>query len=162
MKKNPLHMRVTSGALLALGLAVTGGTIAGAATGTTTTSQASGSAPTGAHHDPLGGPSGGQRPAAVGTVASVGTDSFTLTTQDGSTVTVDTNSSTTYLTVGSSSSTSSVADGTKVAVFGTESGTTVSATKVIEGLPTGAPGQGGPSGGAPGMAGGASSASATA
>jgi hypothetical protein len=39
-------------------------------------------------------PGGGSPPSAVGTVKSVGNDTFTLTTQDGTTVTVDVSSST--------------------------------------------------------------------
>jgi len=74
---------------------------------------------------------GGTPPAAMGIVASMGTDSFTLTTRDGTTVTVDVSSSTSYLKFGSTSAAlGDVTVGAHVAVFGTDTANTVTATKV--------------------------------
>jgi hypothetical protein len=89
-----------------------------------------------------GGP-GGTPPVAMGTVASVGTDTFTLTTRNG-TVTVDVGSGTTYFDQGvSSPGFADVVVGAHVAVFGTESSDTVTATKVAVGGPNGPTGSGG-------------------
>jgi len=101
------------------------------------------------------GPSfGGTPPAAFGTVASVGTDTFTLTSRDGTTVTVKVSGSTTY--EDPSVTTATLADvkvGDHVAVFGTDTDNTVTATKVAVGGP-GGPGQGGgPGPGGPGQGG---------
>jgi preprotein translocase subunit YajC len=105
-----------------------------------------------------GGPGGhdGTPPAAVGTVKSVGAGTFALTTQHGTTVTVNVGSSTTYLDHDvTSPSIANVTVGAHVAVFGTDTSDTVTATKVAIGAPpTGGPrgprGPGGPGdGGAP-------------
>ena len=118
---------VTTAAAVALGLAVTGGAVAGAATGSSTTST------TPDHHGLPGGHGGfgGAPPAAFGTVKSVGTDTFTLTAHDGTTVTVDVSSSTKYMEFGKASATlSDVTVGTQVVVFGTDTSNTVTATSV--------------------------------
>ena len=143
-------VRVTYAAAVALGLAIGGGAVAGAATGSSTST----TAPTnhadgpGGGHGFGGGPGmGGTPPAAFGTVASLGTDTFTLTDRDGTKVTVDVTGSTTY--VDPSVTTATIADvkvGDHVAVFGTDTSNTVAATKVAIG------GTGGP-GGPGGMAG---------
>ncbi len=147
-------VRITSAAALALGLAVGGGAIANAATSTSTSTQPPASE-MGPHSDGPGGMGrfGGTPPAAMGTVASVGTDSFTLTARDGTTVTVDVGSSTTYLDHDvTSPSLADVKVGDHVAVFGTDSAGTVTATKVAIGGPGGMgghdghDGRGGPSG----------------
>jgi hypothetical protein len=97
---------------------------------------------------PGGGPGrfGGSPPAAFGTVATVGTDDFTLTTKSGTTVTVDVTSSTTYNDQGVTSPTlANVTVGETVAAFGTEASGTVTATSVDIGTPGGGPGRdGGP------------------
>ena len=83
----------------------------------------------------------------MGTVATVGTNTFTLTSHDGTTVTVDVSDSTTYLDPGVTTPT--VADvkvGSHVAVFGTDASNTVTATKVVIGGPGGTGGFGGPGG----------------
>jgi hypothetical protein len=92
----------------------------------------------------------------VGTVKSVGAGTFALTTQHGTTVTVNVGSSTTYLDHDvTSPSIANVTVGAHVAVFGTDTSDTVTATKVAIGAPpTGGPrgprGPGGPGdGGAP-------------
>jgi hypothetical protein len=102
---------------------------------------------------------GGTPPAAAGTVKSVGTDIFTLTTHSGTVVTVDVSSSTTYVDPKvTSASLSNVTVGEQVAVVGTDTSNTVTATKVLIGAPGGPGGQGGPGGpggqGAPGGQGG--------
>ncbi len=78
----------------------------------------------------------------------MGTNTFTLASPDGTKVTVDVGSSTTYMEVGKTSA--SIADvtvGAHVAVFGTEAADTVTATKVGIGSPTdGSHGRGGPGG----------------
>ncbi|HEY5110184.1 MAG TPA: hypothetical protein VII96_11300 [Acidimicrobiales bacterium] len=137
-------VRVTYAAAVALGLAVGGGAIAGAATGSS-----SSTTPPASHADGPGGHMGfgGTPPTAFGTVASVGTNTFTLTTHDGAKVTVDVSGTTTY--VDHAVTTPSIADvkvGDHVAVFGTEASNTVAATKVaIAGA--GGPGDGdGPGG----------------
>ena len=72
------------------------------------------------------------QPVAAGTVASVPADNaFTITTHAGTTLTVDVTASTTYVERGvSSPSLADVTQGALVALFGTISGTTVSATEV--------------------------------
>ena len=119
-------MRLAVAAAVVLGATVGSAAIADAVTAP--------SAPHGPEHHgmtPFGPP-----PAAFGTVASVGTGSFTLTTRDGTTVTVAVDGSTTYLDHGVTSPTlADVKAGETVAAFGTRSADTVTATKVIIGLP---------------------------
>ncbi len=136
--------RVTTAAAVALGLAVSGGAIANAASTGSPTSTSTPGAPGGpGGHSPFGG----TPPTAMGTVASVGTNTFTLTTHDGTTVTVDVSSTTTYLDRGVTSPTlSDVKVGDHVAVVGTDSSNTVTATKVAIGGPNGPGGHGGPGG----------------
>jgi hypothetical protein len=74
------------------------------------------------------GPAAG---GATGTVASVSTSSFTLSTAAGQKVTVDEASSTTYRNGTSSISASAITLGEGVLVLGTTSGTTITATQVI-------------------------------
>ncbi len=83
------------------------------------------------------GPDGpGGPPTAVGTVKSVGNDTFTLTSPSVSTLTVNVGSSTTYVDRSASSPTfADVTVGEHVAVIGTESSDTVTATKVLIGAP---------------------------
>ena len=141
-------VRVTYAAAAALGLAIGGGAIAGAATGSTSSTTPPSSS--------AGGPSGhlgfgGTPPAAFGTVASVGADTFTLTTRDGTKVTVDVSGTTTYVDPGvTTPSFTDVKVGDHVAVFGTDSSNTVTATKVA----IGGPGGDGPGGDGPGGFGG--------
>jgi hypothetical protein len=68
----------------------------------------------------------------MGTVVTVGTDAFTVTSFHGTTVNVTVDSSTTYVGHdGASTSFSSIVVGAHVAVFGTNSANTVAATKVF-------------------------------
>jgi len=138
MRRRRRALRMTTAAAVAVGLAVGGGAVADAAT-TGSTSATPPGAPTGGHPD-----FGGTPPVAMGTVASVGANSFTLTTKGDTTVTVDVTSTTGYLDPGvSSASLASIKVGDHVAVFGTETSDTVAATKVaIGGGPGGGPGGG--------------------
>ncbi len=73
---------------------------------------------------------------AFGTVAGVGTNTFTVTAGSGQTLTVDEQSSTAYYSGATSASKSVVAKGDRVVVQGTRSGNTVTATRVVV-LPAG-------------------------
>ena len=74
------------------------------------------------------GPASG---GASGTVGSVSTSGFTMTTSAGQKVTVDEASSTTYQNGTRSTSASAITTGKSVLVLGTTSGTTITATRVI-------------------------------
>ncbi len=74
------------------------------------------------------GPAAG---GASGTIATVSTSSFTLTTAAGQQVTVNTASSTKYQNGASSTSASAMQKGESVLVLGTVNGTTISAGQVI-------------------------------
>jgi hypothetical protein len=76
---------------------------------------------------------------ASGTVDSVSTGSFTLTTSAGQKVTVNEASSTTFHNGTSSNTASAITTGTSVLVLGTTNGTTITATQVIV-QPTGSGG----------------------
>ena len=149
-QKRRRGVRVTTAAAVALGLAISGGAVANAATSSSpSSSTATGTAPA-AGGPPNGAgtgrpPFGGTPPAAVGTVKSVGSGSFTLTTPSGTTVTVDVDSSTSYLDPEKSSpSVADVTVGAHVAVFGTDTANTVTATKVAIGGPPNGAGTGRP------------------
>ncbi|MGH9097259.1 MAG: hypothetical protein ACRDWB_07520 [Acidimicrobiales bacterium] len=134
-------LRVASAAGLALGLAAGGAAVAGATTGGSNgpSSQPAGQRPSGGMP-----PMGGSPPAAVGTVTSVSTSSFTIKTKDGTAVIVDVSGSTTYRDPGvSSPSLANVTVGETVAAFGTETSNTVTATSVAIGEPGGPGGPGG-------------------
>jgi Domain of unknown function (DUF5666) len=94
----------------------------------------------------------GARPGTLGTVKSVGSGSFTITTPENTTVTVDVTSATKYEDPSkSSASLADVTVGEHVAVAGTGTSNTVAATDVFIGGPggwTGGPGgwTGGPGG----------------
>jgi hypothetical protein len=88
-------------------------------------SQASGSS---AGSNARSGPASG---GAFGTVASVSTSSFTMSTSAGVNVTVDEASSTTYQNGTRSISASAITTGEPVLVLGTTSGVTITATQVI-------------------------------
>ncbi len=90
---------------------------------------------------PVGGPgsagggsnarSGPAAGGASGTVVTVSTSSFTLSTSAGQKVTVDEASSTTFQEGSSSTSVTAIAPGAPVLVLGMTSGTTITATQVI-------------------------------
>ena len=143
-------VRVTTAAAVALGLAIGGG-VAGAASASGSSGTPSSSSGTALTAQSGGMASCGTPPTAVGTVQSVGDDTFTLSTPSGSTVTVDVGSSTKYVDPSvSSPSFSNVTVGEHVAVMGTESSNTVTATSVLIGSPAGVKGSGGFGPGGPG------------
>jgi hypothetical protein len=146
-RKRRRGVRVTSAAAIALGLALGGWAVAGATTSSNPTS-APGS--TGSSAPGSRPPGGGSPPTASGTVASVGTDTFTLTTKSGTTETVDVTTTTSYVDGGVTSATlTDVKVGEHVAVFGTTSSGVITATRVAIGMPpTG--GKGGPPSGGTG------------
>ena len=122
-------VRVTYAAAIALGLAIGGGAMAGAATGSSPSTT-----PPVDHADGPGGHLGfgGTPPAGFGTVASVGSNTFTITGHDGTTVTVDVTGTTSYLDPGVTTPTfADVKVGEHVAVFGSETSNKVTATKVF-------------------------------
>jgi len=136
------RLAAASAAMVALSLG--GAAVAGAATTGTSGRTAATSHPAGAPKDMR------TPPTAAGKVASVGTDSFTITTRAGATVTVDVGSSTTYRDAKVTSATlADVTVGEQVAVVGSESSGTVTATSVMIGMPPG-PHPGGPGKGKPG------------
>ena len=141
LNKRRRGVRVTYAAAVALGLAIGGGAVAGAASG----SSSSTTPPSSSAEGPGGRPDfGGTPPAAFGTVASVGGTSFTVTTHQGTKVTVDVSGTTTYLDPAvTSPSLADVKVGDHVAVFGTDSANTVTAAKVAIGGPGGDGGPGG-------------------
>jgi membrane-bound inhibitor of C-type lysozyme len=105
---------------------------ASSGSGTTTTAVSSS---TTSGRPALGGGGSNARsgPAAggtVGTVASVSTSSFTLSTPAGQTVTVNKASSTTYRKGTSAISASAITKGKSVLVLGTVNGTTIKASQV--------------------------------
>jgi len=118
--------RIAGVSAVALGLTLGIGAIAGA----TTSAGSTGTPPAG--HAPHGALSfGGKAPAASGKVATIGTDTFTLTGFSGATTTVDVSSSTTYTDPGVTSATfADLKTGDLVAVVGTLSSGTVTATAV--------------------------------
>jgi hypothetical protein len=106
---------------------------AGNSSGTSTTATSpSGTAgrftPGGGGSNARSGPAAG---GAVGTVASVSTSSFTLSTPAGQNVVVNRASSTKYTTGAGSTSARAIKTGEAVLVLGTTSGTTVTAGQVI-------------------------------
>jgi hypothetical protein len=106
--------------------------VAGAVAGTALAT--SGSSSAAAPGTGAGGSNARSGPAAggsSGTVASLSTSSFTLTTSAGQNVTVTKASSTKYQKGTSSASASAIRKGERVLVLGTVSGTTIKATQVI-------------------------------
>jgi hypothetical protein len=121
--------RIAAVSSVVLGLAIATGGIAGAATAKSAGSAAGGLKPR--HSVPFGG----TRPAAFGTVKSIGTDTFTLTTHSGTVVTVDVTAvTTTYQERGVTAPTfADVKVGSHVAAVGTDTANTVAATRVLIG-----------------------------
>jgi preprotein translocase subunit YajC len=131
-QKSRRGIRVTTAAAMALGLAVSGGLAAGAAS----TSPSAATSTTGSSADRP--PMGGTPPVAFGTVKSVGDATFTIIARDGTTVTVNVSSATTYRDRAVTSPTvANVTVGEHVAVFGTDTSNVVTATSVAIGQPGG-------------------------
>ncbi|MGA8297536.1 MAG: hypothetical protein WB770_10880 [Acidimicrobiales bacterium] len=93
--------------------------------------------PPNAFQVPFGGGGGAQRPfrvfanTSIGRVVSVSSSSFTMMTPTGSKLTVDEQSSTTYLMAGTTAAKNAVKKGAEVAVFGGTSGSTIKANEVF-------------------------------
>ncbi len=103
----------------------------GSATTTTATTTPTRSGPFLARGGGSNAHSGPAAGGASGTVASVSTSNFTLTTPAGQQVTVNTASSTRYQNAASSTSPGAIHTGDSVLVLGTVNGTTISAGQVI-------------------------------
>ena len=99
-----------------------------AACGSSSSGTATASSSSSTSSNARSGPASG---GASGTVGSVSTSSFTLSTSAGQKVTVDEASSTIYQKGTSSTSASAITTGECVLVLGTVSGTTITATQVI-------------------------------
>jgi hypothetical protein len=97
---------------------------AGASTGHTATAGLAAKAGPNARSGPAAG-------GVVGTVSSVSTSSFTVSTSAGQKVTVKEASSTTYRNGTISTSAKAIARGTPILVVGTTNGTTITATQVV-------------------------------
>jgi hypothetical protein len=104
--------------------ATSGSGSAGASTGQTAQVAATATPGSNARSGPAAG-------GVSGTVSSVSTSSFTVSTAAGQKVTVHTASSTTYRKGKKSATASAVSKGEPVFVLGTVSGTTITATQVI-------------------------------
>jgi len=81
-----------------------------------------------------GGPKGGHRPGVTGTVSAVNGNTVTITNSDGISYTVDASSA--KITKMETLSVSDIQVGDTVGVEGTVSGTSVSATNIMDGVPT--------------------------
>jgi hypothetical protein len=118
----------------AAAIAVAGGSY-GIVSATSSSSPAAASSGFAGAHGTGGGASNARSgPAAggaSGTVVSMSTPSFTMTTSADQKVTVDEASSTTYQNGTSPASASALTTGERVLVLGTTSGTTITATQVI-------------------------------
>jgi len=136
LSRHELTTSIAAGAT-AIALVVSGYAIADAGS-TATAASPSATAASSSSAGGLGSGGGGSNarsgPAAggaSGTVDSVSTSSFTMTTSAGQKVTVDGASSTKYLKGTNSTSASAITPGKGVLVLGTTSGTTITATQVI-------------------------------
>jgi hypothetical protein len=128
LSSRPARLGALAG--VAVLFALVGFLIAHFATGTTSANTTPTTSPSASARPPV---FSAGAPAETGVVTTVDTaaDHFTMTTRSGSTVTVDVTSSTTYRTGTSASSLSKVVSGARVAVYGTVSGTTVTAKEVL-------------------------------
>jgi hypothetical protein len=124
----------------AVAIAVAGGSYgivsatSGSGSAAASTSPAASSSPAASNGSSGGGSSARSGPAAggaAGTVSSVSTSGFTMSTSTGQKVTVDEASATTYQKETSAASASAVTKGEQVLVLGTVSNTTITATQVI-------------------------------
>jgi hypothetical protein len=109
---------------------------AAASSSTTTSSSSTTTQPSGSGGGGSNARSGPASGGASGTVGSVSTSSFTMSTSAGVKVTVNEASSTTYQNGTNSTSASAITTGEPVLVLGTTSGVTITATQVIV-LPAG-------------------------
>lgn len=129
MLSRKLTVSIAAGVVV-IAVAIGAYTIAHASSSSSSTSGAASSGPGsgGGGSNARSGPAAG---GASGTVSSVSTSSFTMSTSAGQKVTVDQASSTTYQKGTSSTSAGAITPGESVLVLGTTSGTTITATQVI-------------------------------
>jgi hypothetical protein len=113
------------------GSSTSANTAAATSTSATSGQLVSGSRGSGARSGGSNARSGPAAGGASGTVDSVSTSSFTISTPAGQKVTVNKASSTTYQKGTSSISASAITQGESVLVLGTTSGTTITASQVI-------------------------------
>ena len=136
LSRHKLTTSIATGATVIV-LATGGYAIANSGSGGSTahaTTAKSGPATSGQPVSAPGGSNARSGPAAggaSGTVDSVSTPSFTISTSAGQKVTVNKASSTTYQNGTSSTSARAITKGASVLVLGTTSGTTITATQVI-------------------------------
>jgi hypothetical protein len=120
---------IAGGAYGIVGATSSNSAAAGVAATTTTVAGSPGSGPlAGGGSNARSGPAAG---GTIGTVASVSTSSFTVSTAGGQKVTVKQTSATKYKKGTGSGSASAVKTGVPVLVLGTTNGTTITATQVI-------------------------------
>jgi hypothetical protein len=142
----PRRAAVAGGAMAAvLGL---GTGVAGATTSSNSSTSRSG-APSSS--EPRGHGPSGSRPTLGGKITALSADDITVKTSDGSTLTVVYSSKTTFISMSgkgtsNSASASSLKVGEFIGVWGTKSGTTVSATAIMIGTMSPNGGKGGPPG----------------
>jgi hypothetical protein len=137
-----LTQRLTRPLAIGAVVAVIGGGAYGIVSATSSNGSAAATTGQTAQAGPAGGAGSNARsgPAAggvVGTVTSVSTSSFTVTTSAGQKVTVKKASSTTYRKGTSATSASAVKTGKPVLVLGTANGTAITATQVVVQPPSG-------------------------
>jgi hypothetical protein len=131
-----LSQRLTKPLAIGAAVAVIGGGAIGIVSATSSNGSAGASTTQTATAGPAakGGSNARSGPAAggvVGTVSSVSTSSFTVSTSGGQKVTVHKASSTTYRKGTKSATASAVKTGQPVLVLGTANGTTITATQVV-------------------------------
>jgi hypothetical protein len=147
--RGPGKLTIALGALAVLAVGVLVGVVVrgsvGGDTATATTAAGSraggfpgaagyGQAAAGGEGFPGGAAAGGQRgDATAGTVSDLSGSTFTLTTDDGTTVHVTIGSDTTVTVEATGTTSGALADGDTVTVQGTESAGTIAATAVREG-----------------------------
>jgi hypothetical protein len=119
---------VASAALVCAVIGLSVGLVTSRSTTAANPVPAAGSGSAGGASNARSGPATG---GASGTVDSVSTSSFTMTTAAGQKVTVDEVSSTTYQNGTNSTSADAIATGESVLALGTTNGTTITATQVI-------------------------------
>jgi hypothetical protein len=128
LRSNRRSQWIRAAALLCAVIGISAACATASATATSPSATAGGLGSGGGASNARSGPASG---GASGTVASVSTTSFEMSTSTGQKVTVDEASSTTYQKGTSSISASGITTGEDVLVLGTTSGTTITATQVI-------------------------------
>ncbi|HEY1516530.1 MAG TPA: DUF559 domain-containing protein [Solirubrobacteraceae bacterium] len=112
-----------------------GGSSSAATTSSTTAAHAAGASASGSGSGGSNARSGPAAGGSIGTVSSVSTSGFTLSTSTGEKVTIKETSSTKYEKGTTAASKSAVTKGKNVLVLGTDNNTTITATEIIVGPP---------------------------